>query len=128
MSFYVSVGAAASLCLVACTGPGSRWHVVGAVGGTRDSNANALLPDGDAYAQWSEPDAHPTRPPGTLLGSGNGTGTGGCGGMGVIYSSGWSKTKHDGKIIHVKVSPSTVWAVDLWAGNPPLKFQDPLKA
>jgi hypothetical protein len=110
----------------------------------------------------------PVGPPGTLLGSGRGTGTGvvivshslpkngtevtlritclgtgkvwitdqtggeilgtaGCG-KGVVYSSGWKKTSHDGRVIHVEVSPATVWAVDLWEGNPPVKVQGPLGA
>jgi hypothetical protein len=115
--------------------------------------------------------ASPTGPPGTLLGTGHGTGpgdvvlahrlpkngteltlrftcvgsstvknwitdehgglilgTGGCGGVGVVYSSGWKKTSHDGKTIHVKVAPSAQWAIDVWQGNPPIKFQQPTQA
>ncbi len=45
-------------------------------------------------------------------------GTGGCE-RGVIFSSAWTATKHDGRSIHVVIGPTTSWAVELWSGTVP---------
>ncbi len=46
-------------------------------------------------------------------------GTGGCE-RGVIFSSAWTATKHDGRSIQVVVGPMTSWAVELWSGTVPV--------
>ncbi len=52
---------------------------------------------------------------------------GGCS-PGVVYSSGWASTRHDGACITVTVLAGTRWAVDVWLGNPALTFVPPKSA
>jgi hypothetical protein len=44
--------------------------------------------------------------------------TGGCR-SGVVFSSGWTSTAHDGRLIGVRVAPGTSWAVEVWSGTVP---------
>ena len=53
--------------------------------------------------------------------------TSGCQ-RGVIYSSAWSSTRHDGKTITVTVLRGTRWAIDVWLGTPALTFATPASA
>ena len=53
--------------------------------------------------------------------------TDGCS-AGVVYSSAWHRTTHDGRRITVTVDPSTRWAVDVWSGNPALTLAGPTQA
>ena len=54
-------------------------------------------------------------------------GIGGCQ-RGVIYSSAWSRTRHDGHTIKITVDPTTIWALDLWNGNPVVTLTGPVTA
>jgi hypothetical protein len=48
-------------------------------------------------------------------------GTGGCA-QGVVFTSAWKRTSHDGRTIKIRVNPTTIWAVDLWNGNPAVRI------
>ena len=50
--------------------------------------------------------------------------TSGCQ-RGVIFSSAWSSTRHDGRTIKITVMPGTRWAIDVWLGTPALTFAAP---
>ena len=45
-------------------------------------------------------------------------GTSGCK-QGVVFSSQWSSTSHDGRVISLRVEPTTSWVVEVWSGTVP---------
>ena len=56
-------------------------------------------------------------------------GTGGCQ-RGVVFSSEWTATAHDGRTVTITVQPATAqsathWAMDVWTGNPVVAFAPP---
>jgi hypothetical protein len=45
-------------------------------------------------------------------------GTGGCH-QGVIFGSSWTRSRHDGGVLRMRVDASTSWAVEIWTGTVP---------